>query len=303
MSEKKRLLIIGSRRYKKKTVKSLIAEGEKLFDSVLFVPVHKIRIVEEKGENKLFYKDIDLLKFDACYPRTGAKDFFLAEAVLKIIDDSEMYSPVTLESYQYSNHKYYTVKKLAEAGIPTLDASLSVSAEASSSVIKKFGFPVVLKLISGFAGKGVMLVKDKKQLASILDTLHLFEEYVSAQKYAAAGNTDIRCYVLGEEVIAAKRTGAKGDWRANMSRGGSVKPIKATPRMKKLAVEAARALKFDICAVDMIETRKANGKKRVAVIEVNFQPGPFQKFLGNKITKAMVEFIHEKVAGKSEKNQ
>jgi len=298
VNDKKRLLLIGSRHYKKRTIKSLIEESEKLFDSVLFVPIHKIRIVEEKGENRLYYKDIDLLEFDACYPRMGAKSYFLAEPVLKIIDESEMYSPVTLESYQHSNHKYYTVKKLVEAGLPTLPSSLSISSEASSRVINGFGFPVVLKLISGFAGKGVMLVKDKKQLASILDTVHLFEEYVSAQVFAKSGNSDMRCYVFGDEVIATKRTGSKGDWRANMSRGGSVKLIKPSPQMKKIAVSAARALKFDICAVDFIKTKKVKGG--LAVIEINFQPGPFHEFLGNTITKAMVKFLHEKV---SKRNQ
>ncbi len=297
MNDKKRLLLIGSRRYKKRTIKSLIEEGEKLFDSVLFVPIHKIRIVEEKGENRLYYKDIDLLKFDVCYPRMGAKDFFLAQAVLKIIDDSNMYSPVTLESYQYSNHKYYTVKKLIEAGLPTLPSSLSISSEASNKTINKFGFPVVLKLISGFAGKGVMLVKDKKQLASILDTVHLFEEYVSAQVYAKSGNSDIRCYVFGDEVITAQRTGAKGDWRANMSRGGKVKLIKTTPQLKKIAVKAARTLKFDICAVDFIKTKKVKGG--FAIIEINFQPGPFYEFLGNTVTKAMIEFLYKKASKRS----
>ena len=60
-------------------------------------------------------------------------------------------------------------------------ASASVASRTSFcgfwSVKSNIGYPVVMKLISGFAGKGVVLIHDKKQLESILDAVHLFEEF------------------------------------------------------------------------------------------------------------------------------
>ncbi len=281
------LLIIGSRKYKKATVKALLEEARKLFDVVLFVPISKIKIVCDKGETKLLYKGTDLTKFDACYPRFSINDFVFKEAVLKILDKSDIYVPVSLLAYQISNHKYYTVKELSHAGVPTLVSSLFTSPEAAQESINEFGFPIVLKLISGFAGKGVMLIHDKKELKSILDTVTLYEEFISAQKFIEGVNSDYRYWVIGKKVIAAKRTGKKGEWRANISRGGSAAVLKPDPYMKAIALDASRVLKMDISAVDFIETPTGP-----AIIEVNFMPGPFKDYLGNEVPKAMVEHLH-----------
>lgn len=288
------IAIIAATRYHKANNRLLLKEAEKLFDKVLFVPINKLRIVHESGSSKILYKDTNILDFDACYPRFGSSDFFMGEAVLRILDSAKIYTPVSLRGYQISNHKYYTIKRLAENKIPCLLTSLSASPQATESIVKAFGFPVVLKLISGFAGKGVMLVRDKKQLLSILDTVHLFEDYIAAQRFVPGRNTDIRCYVFGDEVLSVRRTGKPGDWRANISRGGKAEIIEGNEKMEKCAVKAARVLGFDICAIDFIETNLT--KQGFAVIEANFQPGPFRKFLGNIVPKKMMEFILSKVS-------
>lgn len=290
------LLIIGSRKYKKDTVKALLKEAKKLFGRVLFVPIHKIKFVAEGTETKLYYKDRDLMNFDACYPRLSATNFFLAEPLLRVIEQSKMYCPVSLEGFQWSNHKFYTVRQLVKADIPVLPSSLFVSPEAAKLSVSKFGFPVVLKLISGFGGKGVMLIQNEKELKSILETVTLFEDYVSAQKFVPGTSSDIRCYVIGEKVISVKRIGRQGEWRANISRGGEAKQVKLPEEIEKMAIHAARFLKFDICAVDFIKTKLF--KEGHAIIEVNFMPGPFKQYLGDLIPKEMVQYIYEKVMEK-----
>lgn len=289
------IAIIAATHYNKGNNKLLIKEAKRVFDKALFVPINKLRIVEENGTTKILYKETNLLEFDACYPRFGSSDFFMGEAILRILDNASIYTPVSLKGYQLANHKYFTIKKLAENKVPCLLTSLSASPQAMENIVKEFGFPVVLKLISGFAGKGVMLVRDKKQLLSILDTVHLFEDYISAQRFVPGKNSDIRCYVFGDEVLSVKRTGKPGDWRANISRGGKAEIIEGNKKMEKYAVKAARVLGFDICAVDFIETNLT--KQGFAVIEANFQPGPFRKFLGNTVPKKMMEFIKKKVEG------
>lgn len=289
----KSLVIIASSHYNKKNNKIIIEEAEKAFEKFLFVPINKIRIVEEKGESKLLYKGVNLLEFDACYPRFGSRDYFMGEAVLRILDDAKIYTPVSLKGFQLSNHKYYSIKKLAEENLPTVLTLLSISPSAVKRISKEFDFPLVLKLISGFAGKGVMLVNDDSQLKSILDTVHLFEEYIATQKYVESNATDIRCYVFGEKVLTVKRTGTKGDWRANISRGGKAEIIPGTKKMSEIAVRAAKTLGFDICAIDFIETSLV--KEGFVIIEANFQPGPFRKFLGNRVPKEIMEFIRSKI--------
>ena len=290
---KKSLVVIASTHYNKKNNKILIEEAEKAFEKFLFVPINRIDITEEKGGSKLMFKGHNLLEFDACYPRFGSNDYFIGEAVLSILDSSRIYTPVSLRGFQLSNHKYYSIKKLAEENLPTVLTSLSISPSVVERISREFSFPLVLKLISGFAGKGVVLVESDSQLKSILDTVHLFEESIATQKYVEGHSTDVRCYVFGEKVLAVRRKGAKGDWRANISRGGSAEIIRPKKGMKEAAVKAARILGFDICAIDMIETKAV--EEGFVIIEANFQPGPFRKFLGNRVPKEMVEFIRSKV--------
>ena len=283
------LTIIGSKHFKESTVKSLIEEGSKLFDSVVFAPINKIRLVFENNQPKLLFKGRDLLESTVCYPRLSSRDYVFGEAVLKVLGKSRVYSPVSLRSYQITNHKYYTIKELSNAKIPIVKSSLFTDPESAKQILKEFGMPVVVKLLSGFAGKGVIRVENEKQLDSILDTVTLFDEFISVQKFIEGKNSDIRCYVVGEKVIAVRRIGKQGEWRANVSMGGTAEEISPSKEMKKIALDSARLLKMDICAVDLIETPSGP-----AVIEINFMPGPFKKYLGNRVTKEMAEFLFEK---------
>jgi len=288
----KSMVVIASTHYNKKNNKIFVEEAEKAFEKFLFVPINKITMVEENGSTKLMFKEKNLLDFDIVYPRFGSNDYFMGEAILMAIEKSSAYCPVSLKGYQLSNHKYYSIKKLAENKIPTVLTSLSVSPSVVEKISKEFSFPLVLKLISGFAGKGVMRVENQSQLKSILDTVHLFEDAITTQKYIEGRSSDIRCYVFGDTVLTVKRKGAGGDWRANISRGGSAKIIRPLKGMKEIAIKCARILGFDICAIDFMESKSV--KEGFVVIEANFQPGPFRKFLGSRVPMEIMKFIREK---------
>lgn len=289
-----KLLIIGSRNYKKSTVNMLIAEAKKRFTTVLFVPIDKLYIQTSQGKAGVFYKGQNLLSFDAIYPRISAKDMLLGETILKTLANSNAYCPVTLESYQISNHKFFTSQKLANAGIEGITSTISISPKYSDFAVKETGYPLVLKLISGFAGKGVVLINSKEQMESILDAMHLFEEFICTQKFVKGKDHDVRCYVIGEYVIAVRRKAKKGDWRANISRGGTAKLVNPSPEMLQTAKNSAKALGMEMCAVDLMET---NGKW--VIIEVNFMPGPFRKFLGNTVVQEWVRLLADKCCTKS----
>lgn len=292
-SSEKSFLIIGSKKFKKSTVNAFIEESKEVFDKVTFVTVDKIEIHTESGKAGLYYKGKSLLEaYDVVYPRFSSKDYLLGEAVLKVIEGSSIYCPVNLQSYQITNHKYYTAQRLADKGVPGIVTTFFMSPKFAELSVQETGYPVVMKLISGFAGKGVVLIHDKKQLESILDAVHLFEEFISMQKFIKGTNQDIRCYVIGKDVIAVQRTGKKGEWRANVSRGGTAQVLEVSEEMKKVSLEAATILGMDICAVDLMRSQKG-----LVIIEVNFMPGPFMKYLGNDIVKSWVSFLRKKADG------
>ncbi len=291
-------LIIGSKYFKKSTINAMIDEAKQFFQSVLFVTVDKIQIQTSDSGVGLFYKGKNLLAYDAIYPRFSSSDFLLGEAVLKAIEQSLAYCPVNLKAYQITNHKFYTAQKLGNEGVPGVLSTLFISPKFSKLSVKETGFPFVMKLISGFAGKGVVLVRDPSQMNSILDAVHLFEEFICTQQFVKSKKpgTDVRCYVIGDYVLSVKRTSAKGDWRSNLSRGGSAKLVNSTPEMLDAAQRSAKILGVDLCAVDLMDK---NGKW--VVIEVNFMPGPFMKYLGSMVIREWIQYIKRKTLIKKRK--
>ncbi|MGH8402514.1 MAG: 30S ribosomal protein S6--L-glutamate ligase, partial [Gammaproteobacteria bacterium] len=81
--------------------------------------------------------------------------------------------------------------------------------------------------------------------------------------------TDIRCFVIGGKVVASmKRLARKGEFRANLHRGGSAEAVRITPTERDMAVKAARIMGLNVAGVDIIRANKGS-----LVLEVNSSPG------------------------------
>ena len=289
-----KFLLVTGKRSTSESRHLVLEEAKKLFETVLSVPLDKIRVECKNGENKLYYKNQDLTQFDVVYVRLFSGDFVFGQIVLDILEASpKVYTPNCVESFQVTNHKYYTVKQLSDVGIPVPATALSVSPESAHHQAHRFGFPVVVKLLSGFGGKGVMLSNSEAEFKPVLDTLKVFKEFICTQEFLETkqgeSGSDIRYYVLGEEVFAVKRQSKKGEWRANVSRGGRARQIEVDPKLKKIALKSAQVLGLDVCAVDFIETEEGH-----RVVEVNFTPGAIIKTFGNKVVKKFVRALHVK---------
>ena len=57
--------------------------------------------------------------------------------------------------------------------------------------------------------------------------------------------------VGGKAIGAMLRTAKRGQFKANYSAGGSVKPLKLNPKLEWLATESAKVLGLDIAGVDV----------------------------------------------------
>lgn len=281
-----KFLLIGGKQASEEPRVAILEAAKKYFDTVLSVPLNKIRVLCVNGETKLFYKNVDLLEFDACYVRVFNDDIPFAEIILDVLENSDVYMPTSVQGYLITNHKYYTVKELAEINVPVPATTLCASPKPALKLSSRIGFPTVVKLLSGFGGRGVMLINSDREFGSILDTLQVFKEFISTQEFVPSDGSDVRCYVFGKEVVTIKRKGRKGEWRANVSLGGTAKRIEPTKEMKEISVRIANLLGLEICAVDFMETNRG-----AVVIEVNFTPGLmihiFKKDLAKKLMKAL----------------
>jgi ribosomal protein S6--L-glutamate ligase len=126
-----------------------------------------------------------------------------------------------------------------------------------------------MKFPTGTQGRGVMFADSFSSASSMLDALLALKQPFIIQEYIETGGADIRAFVVGERVVACmKRKAVEGEKRANIHAGGKGEAYTPSHEVRKLAVDAAKAISAEICAVDILE-----GAKGPLVIEVNLSPG------------------------------
>jgi ribosomal protein S6--L-glutamate ligase len=89
---------------------------------------------------------------------------------------------------------------LARRGIPVPPTFLA-HRPADLARLPGRAFPLVLKPVLGDNGRGLHVVEDPEELASIAWS----EDLVLAQRYVEAGGVDLKVYVAGEEVWGVRR--------------------------------------------------------------------------------------------------
>ncbi|HEY0579153.1 MAG TPA: RimK family alpha-L-glutamate ligase, partial [Candidatus Nitrosocosmicus sp.] len=95
---------------------------------------------------------------------------------------------------------------------------------------------------------GRMIVEMRQESSSPFSNIYYFQELVKRPP------RDIRCIVLGEQVIAAiYRYSSNDEWRTNVSRGGKAEMIKITSELESIAIKAAKAVGTGILGIDMME--------------------------------------------------
>jgi len=128
----------------------------------------------------------------------------------------------------------------------------------------------VIKLLQGTQGIGVVLAETRKAAESVIQSFFGLNVSVLVQEYIGeAGGADIRCFVIGDKVVAAmKRQAKEGEFRSNIHRGGTASLIRITPEERSTAVRAAKTMGLNVCGVDIL--RSNHGP---VVMEVNSSPG------------------------------
>ncbi|MFT4307974.1 MAG: ATP-grasp domain-containing protein [Candidatus Woesearchaeota archaeon] len=271
--------------------KEYIASGKKYFTQVLGVSLNQLRV--EAGEEKptVMYKNTDLSTFDVVFFRAHSQSLPFSEMVLDILESNGVYVPNSIDGLQMTCHKYHSVMRVARIGVAVPDTSLAITPEAALQYSERFGFPLILKLLRGFGGRGVMMIRTKDELKPILDTISVFDEFLSSQKYVPNAGEDLRTYVIGDEVIGIKRKGAENEWRANVSTGGTATFIEVPEALKETSRRIAQLIGLEIAGIDFIES-----EGDYVFIEANFTAGYLPTMFGTELLDKMMEYLyHETV--------
>ncbi len=240
---------------------------------------------------EVYYNGEKLEGYDAVIPRIGASVTFYGMAVLRQFEMQGVFPLNESVGIGRSRDKLRSMQLLARDGIGLPVTTFAHDPRQTDEVLKLAGgAPVVIKLLEGTQGIGVVLADTDRSAKSVVEAFRgagvniLLQEFIKE-----AGGTDIRAIVVGGKVVAAmKRTGAEGEFRSNLHRGGSAQVIKLSPEERSTAIRSAKAMGLNVCGVDML--RSNHGP---VVMEVNSSPGleGVEKATGLDIATKIIEYI------------
>lgn len=160
--------------------------------------------------------------------------------------------------------------------------------------IEKLGLPLIIKECYGSFGFAVYLANNKESIINIVNKISpkpfIFQEFIKE-----SFGKDLRLNVVGNKVVAAtKRVNENGDYRANVTNGGTMYPYTPTDEEITLALKACKATKCDFAGVDLLFSK--NGP---VVCEVNSNAHLKNVYLTTNIdvTIEIAKYINEHIYG------
>jgi RimK family alpha-L-glutamate ligase len=204
--------------------------------------------------------------------------------------------------------KFYTDALLQEAGLPIPETVVCEGTEDAMSAIRAMlgrrnpdegGGDVIIKPIFGSMGHGIVRVSDPDVAFRVLQSLEQLRAVFYVQRAVESGGRDLRAFVVGGRVLGAiERRAAGGDWRTNVSRGGSARAVDLPPAWEAIALGAAAAVGADYAGVDLVPTQDGT----VFVLEVNGIPGwqGLQRATGIDVAGAIVDHVMNRVRSRSD---
>ncbi len=245
---------------------------------------------------EIYYNGEKLTGYDAVIPRIGSSVTFYGTAVLRQFEMMGVYPLNESVAIGRSRDKLRSMQLLARDGIGLPVTTFAHDPKQTEEVLALAGgAPLVIKLLEGTQGIGVVLADTDRSAKSVIEAFRGAKVNILVQEFIKeAGGTDIRALVIGGKVVAAmQRTGAEGEFRSNLHRGGNAQMIKISQEERSTAIRAAKSMGLNVCGVDMLRANHGS-----VVMEVNSSPGleGVEKATGIDIAGKIIEFL-EKNAG------
>ncbi len=237
------------------------------------------------------YLDRELSDFNAIIPRIGASITFYGTAVIRQFEMMGVISLNESVAISRSRDKLRSLQLLSRKGIGLPVTGFAHSTKMTHDLIKLVGgAPLVIKLLEGTQGKGVVLAETNSAAESVIDAFRELDENILVQEYIKEANgEDIRCFVIGDKVVASmKRTAKAGEFRSNLYRGGSTKNVENTEEERETAIDATKALGLSVAGVDLLRS-----KRGPLIMEVNSSPGlnGIETATGKDVASMIIEYL------------
>jgi ribosomal protein S6--L-glutamate ligase len=262
---------------------------------------HEVRVINHKRcymnivshNPQIHYNGEAIIGIDAIIPRIGASVSFYGTAVVRQFEMMGVYSVNESVAITRSRDKLRASQLLSRKGIGLPVTGFANAPGDTEDLLKIVGgAPVVIKLLEGTQGVGVVLAETDKAAESVIEAFRGLKANFMVQEFIKeAGGADLRCFVIGDRVVASMmRQGKDGEFRSNLHRGGSAKLIKITPEERSTAVRSAKVMGLNVAGVDLL--RSNHGP---VVMEVNSSPGleGIETATKKDVAGMIIEFIEK----------
>jgi RimK family alpha-L-glutamate ligase len=274
-------------------------EAERILDEAdqISIPIKVVApkdfdiVVTREDRRSIQFQEEVVSLPDLVMPRTGSATDYYTQSVLRHLE--RLHVPVlnNADSIEAAKDKMYSTQILRQHNIPVPQTMLVRFPVDIELVKKQIGFPCVIKVLSGSYGKGVHLVRDEAGLEELMEFVKslnsplniLIQEYIDH-----APGVDLRVMVIGGKAVGTmKRTGKPGDFKANISRGGTGESYDLDEEGVFVATETAKVLNLDIAGIDLLIDEV--GYK---VCEANSAPGfkGFEEFCNVNVAKEIIRY-------------
>ena len=272
---------------------------------------HTVRVLDPlrcymriaSGGFSMHYKGKPIAGYDAVIPRIGASITRYGTAVLRQLELMGSHSPNPSDAILRARDKLRAHQLLAAQGIGMPITVFGDNPDDTADLLSMLGPPPhVIKLNEGTQGAGVMLTEKPSASRSVIEALRgLYANFVVQEFIGEAQGADLRCFVVGDRVVASMRRQApEGDFRSNLHRGGSAESVETDEAEKEVAVRAAGSLGLNVAGVDLIRSHRGP-----LVLEVNSTPGleGIEQVCGQDVAGFIIDQVCADVANKNNKNQ
>jgi len=275
------------------STRRLVEAGEERDHEVLVVNHKRCYMNIMSSNPSIHYKGEAISGVEAIIPRIGASVSFYGTAVVRQFEMMGVYSVNESVAITRSRDKLRASQLLARKGIGLPVTGFANAPGDTEDLLKLVGgAPVVIKLLEGTQGVGVVLAETTKAAESVIEAFRGLKANFMVQEFIKeAGGADIRCFVVGDKVVASMiRQGKEGEFRSNLHRGGSAKLVKITPQERLTAVRSAQVMGLNVAGVDLL--RSAHGP---VVMEVNSSPGleGIEHATQRDVAGMIIEFIEK----------
>lgn len=132
------------------------------------------------------------------------------------------------------------------------DAGMRMAEDFADGLERRYGYPMVVKESFGSMGRGVRLVRDRKELDAALEELR-GKRFLVQEMIGSGKGEDLRVIVIGGRTVGGILRRSESDFRSNAALGGMATAVDVPRESAEIAEKAAEVLGLDYCGADLLK--------------------------------------------------